>query len=190
MRRAALVDSLVDPSNGYSRLRLGEYGLGDRGWDALPERNFAVRPTTTADIGRFVGDPFARSDGAFAPVFDRESFTWTHDALLELGRRAFHEYPLSLDPVLHGCGIGLRAAGMGEADDALDDRQRIRHRLSDIVVVADDYIHPESDRKIHLFDAGNSIIDRDDQFRAFVICLLEQFFIRAVTMFKTVWDHE
>ena len=35
-RRASLEASLTNPGNSYSRHRLAFYGLGDRGWDALP----------------------------------------------------------------------------------------------------------------------------------------------------------
>jgi hypothetical protein len=39
-RRAALVASLVNRNNGYSRLRLAHYATGRNGdWDALPEWN-------------------------------------------------------------------------------------------------------------------------------------------------------
>ena len=35
-RRAELERSLTSPENLYSSTRLGTYGLGTRGWDALP----------------------------------------------------------------------------------------------------------------------------------------------------------
>jgi len=38
-RRAALVSSLSNPSNTYSRQRLTGYGLVTRGWDLLPVWN-------------------------------------------------------------------------------------------------------------------------------------------------------
>jgi mono/diheme cytochrome c family protein len=100
VRRKVLRDSLVDPDNGYSRLRLEEYGLGDEGWDTLPERNFPVRQATVDDVGALADNPYATSEGEFEPIFDRAEFQWTDEHLRELGRRAFHGYPLSTDPSL------------------------------------------------------------------------------------------
>lgn len=100
VRRKVLEESLVDRTNGYSQLRLNKYGLGDQGWDALPERNFEIRSTTLDDIGAFVYEPFRLSDGEFSPVFDRTEFEWTDEHLRELGERVFHRYPLSTDRTL------------------------------------------------------------------------------------------
>lgn len=93
-RRDALQRSLVNPANGYSRLRLERYN--EAYWGSLPERNFAVRAVTTADFGALSDAPTMRTVGDFEPVFDRTTFTWSHEALLDLGRRAFHRYPLEL----------------------------------------------------------------------------------------------
>lgn len=95
VRRAALEDSLANPANGYSQLRLANYGVAG-GWDELPVRNFEVRAVTTEDLGRFEGAPYRATAGEYAPAFDPSEFSWTPDALRELGRRAFHEYPLEL----------------------------------------------------------------------------------------------
>ncbi len=99
-RREILEASLVNPENGYSQLRLANYGLGDVGWDALPVRNFAVRPMTMGDVGAIVDDSRRRTPGAFQEVFDEDAFEWTREGLLELGERAFHEYPLTIDSSL------------------------------------------------------------------------------------------
>lgn len=131
-RREALEESLVDPSNGYSRLRLEEYGHGDRGWDALEERNFPVRPTVLADLGRFVDEPFKRSVGAFEPVYDPETFEWSDEALRELGKRAFHEYPLSLDttlPAAFASESAAREAGLWQDGERVGGF--VRARLDD-----------------------------------------------------------
>ncbi len=111
-RRRALERSLVNPANGYSQLRLANYARGQakggradsspankHGWDALPLWNPPVRPVTTADFGRFDSAPFATSDATFAPVFDAE-VPWTAQDMLRLGRRAFENYPLEVDPAL------------------------------------------------------------------------------------------
>ena len=48
-RRAALEHSLVNPSNIYSRQRLGAYGFDTRGWDALPIWNPRSRVVDRGD---------------------------------------------------------------------------------------------------------------------------------------------
>lgn len=111
LRRRALEASLVNPDNGYSQLRLANYARADGGWDALPVWNPPVRPVTAADLGRFEDDPYAVSDGAFAPVFGDE-VPWARESMLALGRRAFERYPLELDPAL--------TAGLSSADRADD----------------------------------------------------------------------
>lgn len=120
VRHKFLRDSLVDPENGYSQLRLQNYGLGDEGWDVLPERNFDVRPATVDDLGAFGNSPYRRSEGEFAPIFDRSEFEWTDEHLRDLGRRAFHGYPLSTDPTLAAAfesDEAARAVGLWRTDD-------------------------------------------------------------------------
>ena len=73
LRRAALEASVVDPHNGYSRLRLAEYG---KGWDDLPEWNPNALPISA---GARRGDP---------------------EALRALGEAAFVRYPLQIIPAL------------------------------------------------------------------------------------------
>lgn len=97
-RRDALVASLVDPTNGYSALRLERYAVPG-GWDELPPWNPAARPVTAADLGAFTGDPDRPStpaEGALAPL-DLE-IDWTLADLVELGARAFETYPLAIAP--------------------------------------------------------------------------------------------
>lgn len=67
-RRNALEASLVDPSNGYSSVRLEKYGHVDQGWDTLP---------------------------IYDPTRIATDFDWSHEALVETGRQAFEAYPLS-----------------------------------------------------------------------------------------------
>src|SRR5262245_27649353 len=47
-RRAELSASLVDPTDGYAKLRLERYG---KAWEALSVWNPRVEPITTADLG-------------------------------------------------------------------------------------------------------------------------------------------
>ncbi len=110
VRRDALEASLVAPSNGYAQLRLANYGVAGR-WDALPVRNFAVRAVTTSDIGQFRALPYRPTAGEFAPVFT-DQLQWTHESLMELGRHAFHNYPLELSN---------RFSAPLEDDDAVDE---------------------------------------------------------------------
>ncbi len=79
--RAALEDSLVDPTNGYSRRRLDRYTEDE--WGALVE----FRPRV-----RFPGEGDWSDDTWDAP-FDEAS-------LLALGERAFSAYPVQLRPEL------------------------------------------------------------------------------------------
>jgi cytochrome c553 len=106
-RRAALTQSLVEPENGYSRLRLARYALDDAGtpvqWDALAEHNPAVRPVTVDDLGRFDADPLRPSqggEGALAPVFADSRPVSSEADLVELGRRAFELWPAQLEPAI------------------------------------------------------------------------------------------
>jgi mono/diheme cytochrome c family protein len=78
-RREVLERSLVNPSNAYSRLRLEAYT--DARWGSLPEWNPEVRT----------------SDAATWQKLDVASARWEDGSLIELGRRAFFEYPTQLD---------------------------------------------------------------------------------------------
>ncbi len=91
-RRAALVESVVNPLNGYSARRLEHYATADdgqlSGWDALPEWNPPVRE--------------ARADGVVEPsalVWNGETPA-TLDAWLDLGRTAFERWPTQIDDAL------------------------------------------------------------------------------------------
>ena len=77
-RRARLVASLVNPGNGYSRLRLAHYATGDDAdWDRLPEWNPPV--ATLDDGGNLAADERALELGAAT-----------------LGADAFYRYPVQL----------------------------------------------------------------------------------------------
>jgi mono/diheme cytochrome c family protein len=87
-RRQALVDSLVNPDNGYSKLRLERYT--EDAWGALPEWNPRA---ATVKVGESHAP--ARSSDAWAAL-DLESVPWERDALVALGRAAFRDYPVQL----------------------------------------------------------------------------------------------
>lgn len=88
-RRDALVASLVNPENGYSRLRLERYEPGQ--WESLPIWDPGVRIVSEADVGG------ARPAAGFAAL-EIDAVPWEEAPLVELGRRAFFEYPVQLMP--------------------------------------------------------------------------------------------
>lgn len=96
-RQDELAGSLVVHDNGYSQLRLENYGA----WSELPEWNPPARPLTVEDIGAFAARSDTLTEG-LKPVFDRDSFELTHDSLMDLGRRAFERFPLGVDNLLGG----------------------------------------------------------------------------------------
>ena len=85
-RRSELEQTLVDPNNGYSQLRLQSYALASGGWDALAEWNPAVAPLA---IDGTAGSS-AALDVDIDPLDDA--------ALLALGEQAFFTYPVQPVP--------------------------------------------------------------------------------------------
>ncbi len=78
-RREALERSLAMRDNGDARTRLARYAVADQ-WEALPVLNPAVAPVVRGEL----------------PVFARVwagDVEWSEPAVLELGRRAFEEWP-------------------------------------------------------------------------------------------------
>jgi hypothetical protein len=120
-RRAALERSLAVRDNGYARERLQHYGL-EREWEALPVLNPAVSPVILSREGP--GPP-----GPLAAVWSG-SVAWTEAALLELGRRAFEEFPVqregrvkaALRTIDSGAGARARLGALGLWQD---DRERV-----------------------------------------------------------------
>jgi mono/diheme cytochrome c family protein len=86
-RRGALIASLENPDNGYARLRLERYRPGQ--WEALPIWAPAIRVVTQADIGA------SKPVLGFAAL-EVDAVPWAEAPLLELGRRAFYEYPVQV----------------------------------------------------------------------------------------------
>jgi hypothetical protein len=103
-RRAALVDEIVDPTNGYSTLRLEHYATGTDGdWDALPAWN--------PRAARYPGSALDAAPAAPALPADAQAFslpdegTWdpsnpdaVPQTLVALGQDAFFRYPAQLAP--------------------------------------------------------------------------------------------
>jgi cytochrome c5 len=93
-RRAELAASLVDPEDGYARLRLSSYGLA---WEKLPVWTPRVEPVTTADLGK--ADPLRPLGPAARSLsIDAAAVAGDTEALLSLGREAFWTYPVQLLP--------------------------------------------------------------------------------------------
>jgi mono/diheme cytochrome c family protein len=96
-RRAALVRSLVNPSNCYSALRLAHYDTGDDAdWSRLPESNPRVEQVSESEVlqpgGVVLG---ARvGPGAQALSVSAAASAGDPDALRALGREAFFRYPV------------------------------------------------------------------------------------------------
>ncbi len=88
-RRDTLVASLVNPDNGYSRLRLAHYATGGDGdWDALPVWN---PPVATLGVDGWPRADELALDGSAAG---------DDAARLALGEAAFFRYPVQLAPAL------------------------------------------------------------------------------------------
>ncbi|PRQ09121.1 c-type cytochrome [Enhygromyxa salina] len=119
-RRAALLASLRNRDNQYSRKRVGSYALGDRGWDRLPEWVPAVAPITDADLAILRETGELPTPGSGSPLWDRRRPSGLAE-WVALGERVFFEYPLRAEPFAHyalanpdlGEAVGLRADADG-----------------------------------------------------------------------------
>jgi hypothetical protein len=111
-RRTALEQSLAVRDNGEAQLRLEHYAVEDQ-WEALPLLNAEVAPVT---LGQ---------QPAMTRLWTGE-VAWNEQALLELGRRAFEEWPAQraprLRPLLEAqrglASVGPRLSGVGAWVDA------------------------------------------------------------------------
>lgn len=84
-RRSLLVNSFVNPSNGYSQLRAQNYGPGNA-WDELEVWNPEVR---------FLKDD--GSDAPFKPFPEIDFSTIDEEELRAIGKAAFERFPLAID---------------------------------------------------------------------------------------------
>jgi hypothetical protein len=92
-RRSALIASLANPTNSYSRQRLESYGLQTRGWDTLPVWNPRSAPVSTQLARNLAqGTPVALADH-IKPLWDGRVPNSMTD-WIALGRAAFFGYPL------------------------------------------------------------------------------------------------
>lgn len=120
-RRAILESSLENPDNLYSQKRLTNYAVDGESWESLPVFRPIAQPITASDFDTF--DEQGRRESTYSGPADEWETQWDHEALLELGERAFESYPLRVDG---------RLAPVVESADNLDrvglwrdDRDRI-----------------------------------------------------------------
>jgi mono/diheme cytochrome c family protein len=108
-RREALLASLTNRANLYSRTRIGAYGHGSRGWDALPEwrpRSMRIDASLAGALARGERPPI---DAAPIGSGARPS---TMAAWIALGERVFFELPLRSEPFWE---VAIRDPARGEA---------------------------------------------------------------------------
>lgn len=119
-RRTALVDSLANPKNTYSRQRLDAYGLRTQGWDLLPVWNPQSIPATTATAAELRAHRPLVLDDKAPRIWDGKRPT-TMAAWVALGREVFFGYPLRVEVFMNwalehpdvGERVGVRAAHDG-----------------------------------------------------------------------------
>jgi len=121
--RAELTASLVNPSNGYSALRLSHYATDDAAdWDRLPEWNPPAEPIAAEELEAPGGA--SATQLATDPLPLPASVTSPNDpALLPLGKAAFERYPAQLAQYLR-LGLTSRSAA-GRYGLWVDDSQGV-----------------------------------------------------------------
>jgi len=98
-RRAELEASIVNPRNGYSRLRLDHYETGrSDDWSRLPEWNPATEPVLVSDLDDPQRAASPLSPSATALDLPSSIASEDDDRLLVLGKIAFERYPVQLAP--------------------------------------------------------------------------------------------
>ena len=110
-RRAALVRSLTNHDNVYSRLRLSTYGLGGGGWDKLPVWNPRSMPVDAALAAQLAEGAIPEVAAEHEPLWDGVEPT-TMAGWVELGRRVFFEYPMRAEVFLE---FGLTRRELADA---------------------------------------------------------------------------
>jgi len=110
-RRSELVLSLVDPKNGYSALRLANYGTDAPGnWDALQEWNPRVARVENTELDAGVDANAALPASATALAVTPDTTRGSIAALVALGAQAFFRYPVQM--------LGSAAYGLASRDRA------------------------------------------------------------------------
>lgn len=111
-RREVLEASLTEPSNTYSRDRLGAYALAEGGWDRLPAWNPRATP-----LGPMHARALARGEPlVLAPEVPRiwDDVVPDETGWAALGARVFERFPLRADPsIAHALGDPAFAAEVG-----------------------------------------------------------------------------
>ena len=122
-RRGILERDLTTTDNRYAEKRLGLYGLGTEGWDALPAVDRPSRPFTAEDLAAaLAGEPFSAGEGLTTLV--PEVLPDTEEDWIALGRRVFFEYPLRRESTY---------AELVRIDGALDATGWLRDESGDVV---------------------------------------------------------
>jgi mono/diheme cytochrome c family protein len=135
VRRSELQASLVNPSNGYSRLRLAHYASGDAlDWDHLTEWNPRTEPIALTELDQ-PGGAFltALSYGASPLSLPRSVSSASDPALVALGKQAFFRYPVQLAPYM-SVALASRAAATEYGlwlDDAMGVGGLVRAQMAD-----------------------------------------------------------
>ena len=119
-RRTALVESLANPKNTYSRQRLDAYALKTRGWDLLPEWNPQSAPATTLTAAELRAHRPLALEPTTPRLWDGKRPT-TMPGWIALGRDVFFGYPLRVEVFMNyalehpdvGERVGVRAAADG-----------------------------------------------------------------------------
>lgn len=116
-RRQVLVDSLENPENLYSQRRLKHYakattgGAGAESWEGLPVRRPEATSVRVEDLGSFdKRGRRSRKRRQAGPAPSEWRAAWTHDGLMELGRRAFFRYPMRADARLAPAAVDRASA--------------------------------------------------------------------------------
>jgi mono/diheme cytochrome c family protein len=114
VRRSELQASLVNPSNGYSRLRLAHYASGDAlDWDRVAEWNPRTEPIAVTELDQPGGASTTALSSGASPLSLPTSISSASDpALLALGKQAFFRYPVQLAPYM-SVALASRAAAAG-----------------------------------------------------------------------------
>jgi cytochrome c553 len=110
-RRGEMLASLVNRNDGYAQQREAHYATGKDGdWDRLGEWNPRVEPVMTAELDSPLGAS-STSLSAEARALPTELVPTSEDdpRLVELGRVAFHRYPVQFAPYLR-VALASRAA--------------------------------------------------------------------------------
>jgi mono/diheme cytochrome c family protein len=121
-RRSELAASLLNPKNGYSALRLANYGTDTAGnWDALPEWNPRVARVENAELDAGVDANATLPASAAALVVTPDATRGSVAALVALGAQAFASYPVQmLGSAAYGLASRARATHYGFWQSAND----------------------------------------------------------------------